>query len=47
MLAGISFDQIESAALVENAQGNISHLADTQSTLEAINPDIPVTYLAI
>lgn len=47
MLAGFEFDQIESAALVENAEGNISHLAETQSTLEAINPDIPVTYLAI
>ncbi|CAK2979635.1 cytidine/deoxycytidine deaminase [Vibrio crassostreae] len=46
-LAGFDFEQIESAALVEIAEGSISHLADTQSTLEAINPDIPVTYLAI
>ncbi|MGF1802693.1 cytidine deaminase [Vibrio gigantis] len=46
-LAGFDFEQIESAALVEIGEGSISHLADTQSTLEAINPDIPVTYLAI
>lgn len=46
-LAGFDFEQIENAALVEIAEGSISHLADTQSTLEAINPDIPVIYLAI
>ncbi|NOH96935.1 cytidine deaminase [Vibrio sp. 99-70-13A1] len=46
-LAGFEFDQIESAALVEMNEGSISHLADTQSTLETINPDIPVSYLAI
>ncbi|MGB1974185.1 MAG: cytidine deaminase [Vibrio toranzoniae] len=46
-MAGFDFEQIENAALVEIADGSISHLADTQSTLEAINPDIPVTYLAI
>jgi cytidine deaminase len=46
-LAGFDFEQIENAALVEIADGSISHLADTQSTLEAINPDIPVTYSAI
>ncbi|MGF1745947.1 cytidine deaminase [Vibrio minamisatsumaniensis] len=46
-LAGFDFEQIENAALVEIADGNISHLAETQSTLEAINPDIPVSYLAI
>ncbi|WP_215406279.1 cytidine deaminase [Vibrio gigantis] len=46
-LAGFDFEEIESAALVEIGEGSISHLADTQSTLEAINPDIPVTYLAI
>ncbi|WP_122046677.1 cytidine deaminase [Vibrio atlanticus] len=46
-LAGFDFEQIENAALVEIAEGSISHLADTQSTLEAINPEIPVTYLAI
>lgn len=38
---------IESAALVEVSEGTISHLANTQSTLEAINPDIPMSYLEI
>ncbi|MDN3613843.1 cytidine deaminase [Vibrio gallaecicus] len=46
-LAGFEFDQIECAVLVEMNEGSISHLADTQSTLETINPDIPVSYLAI
>ncbi|WP_394247071.1 cytidine deaminase [Vibrio profundi] len=46
-LAGHDFNEIENAALVEMSEGSISHLADTQSTLEAINPDIPVSYLAI
>ncbi|MBW3694913.1 cytidine deaminase [Vibrio sp. T187] len=46
-LSGHDFSEIESAALVEMSEGSISHLADTQSTLEAINPDIPVSYLAI
>ncbi|MCW8335347.1 cytidine deaminase [Vibrio paucivorans] len=47
LMDGQSFDNIESAALVEMADGSISHLADTQSTLEVINPDIPVSYLAV
>ena len=47
LLAGHRFDSIESAALVEMGNGAISHLADTQASLEAINPDIPLTYLAI
>ncbi|MCG9597325.1 cytidine deaminase [Vibrio sp. Isolate25] len=47
LLDGESFDNIATAALVEMSEGTISHLADTQSTLEAINPDIPVSYLAI
>ncbi|AIW18668.1 MULTISPECIES: cytidine deaminase [Vibrio] len=47
LLDGESFDDIETTALVEMSEGTISHLADTQSTLEAINPDIPVAYLAI
>ena len=42
-----TLDNIESVALVEVAEGTISHLATTQSTLEAINPDIPMTYLEI
>ncbi|MBA5762991.1 cytidine deaminase [Vibrio sp. 404] len=47
LLAGHTFDAIESAALVEMSNGSISHLADTQATLEVINPDIPLTYLAV
>tara|TARA_Y100001960_G_scaffold318331_1_gene387962 strand:+ start:108 stop:995 length:888 start_codon:yes stop_codon:yes gene_type:complete len=47
LLDGKSLQDIESAALAEMAEGTISHLADTQATLEAINPDIPVTYLAV
>ncbi|KGY12649.1 cytidine deaminase [Vibrio tubiashii] len=38
---------IDSAALVEAEEGTISHLANTQATLEALNPDIPITYLEI
>ncbi|MGF1747791.1 cytidine deaminase [Vibrio cionasavignyae] len=47
LLAGQSLDNIKSAALVELATGKISHLADTQATLEAINPDIQVEYASI
>ncbi|TMX37408.1 cytidine deaminase [Vibrio sp. Hep-1b-8] len=39
--------EIDSAALVEAEGGTISHLANTQSTLEAINPDIPMSYLEL
>ncbi|MGR5238855.1 cytidine deaminase [Vibrio alfacsensis] len=45
LLAGKTFENIKAAALVENSQGKISHLACTQSTLEAINPDIPVSFV--
>ncbi|MGR5131643.1 cytidine deaminase [Vibrio alfacsensis] len=45
LLAGGKFENIKAAALVENSQGKISHLACTQSTLEAINPDIPVSFV--
>lgn len=47
LLSGNTFESIESAALVEMSDGSISHLADTQASLEVINPDIPLTYLAI
>lgn len=47
LIHGNSLDDIESAALAEMADGSISHLADTQATLEAINPDIQVSYLTI
>ncbi|WP_319536830.1 cytidine deaminase [uncultured Vibrio sp.] len=47
LLAGETFDNIKAAALVENSQGKISHLADTQSTLEALNPDIPLSFVNV
>ncbi|HCE3707655.1 TPA: cytidine deaminase [Vibrio parahaemolyticus] len=47
LLAGGTFDSIKAVALVENSKGKISHLADTQSTLEALNPDIPVSFVNV
>ncbi|EIZ9930185.1 cytidine deaminase [Vibrio parahaemolyticus] len=47
LLAGETFDSIKATALVENSEGKISHLADTQSTLEALNPDIPVSFVNV
>ncbi|MBE4401851.1 cytidine deaminase [Vibrio parahaemolyticus] len=47
LLAGETFDNIKAAALVENSEGKISHLADTRSTLEALNPDIPVSFVNV
>ncbi|WP_261817286.1 cytidine deaminase [Vibrio gallicus] len=46
-MAGLEFTEIQEIALAEMEQGSISHLADTQSTIEAINPDIPIQYVAI
>lgn len=46
-MAGEEFTDLAGAALVEMAQGQISHLADTQATLEVINPDLPLSYLAL
>ncbi|GAM76712.1 cytidine deaminase [Vibrio ishigakensis] len=46
-MSGISFNDIQEVALAEMEQGSISHLADTQATLEAIDPDIPIRYIAI
>ncbi len=47
LLAGQSFEDIQLVALAEMASGKISHLADTQATLEAIDPDIPLEYVAL
>ncbi|WP_070967806.1 cytidine deaminase [Vibrio sonorensis] len=47
LMAGYSLKEIDNAALVELAEGKISHLSDTQSTLEAVDPDIPLSYLTI
>ncbi|ATC57246.1 cytidine deaminase [Vibrio anguillarum] len=47
MMDGQRFDNIVAAALVEMSDGSISHLADTQATLEVISPDIPLSYLVV
>lgn len=47
LLAGKTFEDIKLVALAEMASGKISHLADTQATLEAIDPDIPLEYVAL
>ncbi|WP_415720579.1 cytidine deaminase [Photobacterium ganghwense] len=46
-MAGYPLADIEEVALVEKSDSTISHLADTQTTLEALNPDIPLTYVAV
>ena len=45
-MSGYPLAEIEEAALVEKADSTISHLSDTQTTLEALNPDIPLSYVA-
>ncbi|PSW14746.1 cytidine deaminase [Photobacterium sanctipauli] len=45
-MAGYPLAEIAEAALVEKADSTISHLSDTQTTLEALNPDVPLTYVA-
>ncbi|UTV26429.1 cytidine deaminase [Photobacterium atrarenae] len=45
-MAGYPFVEIVEAALVEKSDSAISYLADTQNTLEALNPDIPLSYVA-
>lgn len=47
LMGGFSFLDIQSAALIEMAEASSSHLADTQATLEVINPDVPVSYLSL
>ncbi len=47
LIAQQSLDDIEAGALVEMSSGTISHLACTQSTLEAINPDATLAYLSL
>ncbi|MGF1702459.1 cytidine deaminase [Photobacterium makurazakiensis] len=46
-MAGYPLSEITEVALVEKADSTISHLSDTQTTLEALNPDVPLTYVAI
>ncbi len=47
LLAGQNLNDISEVALAEVSSGTISHLADTQSTLEEINPDIVVDYISL
>ncbi|MDR9826545.1 cytidine deaminase [Vibrio sp. FNV 38] len=47
LLNGLNLRDIKSAALVELSSGKISHLPETQSTLETINPEITVEYASI
>lgn len=47
LVAGKSFEQIESAALAELSTGKISNLDGTQSTLDALNPDITIAYISL
>ncbi|MPW36584.1 cytidine deaminase [Vibrio sp. B1Z05] len=46
-MRGIDFSHIKQVALAEINDAAMSHLADTQNTLEAINPDIALTYIAL
>ncbi|MGB2080095.1 MAG: cytidine deaminase, partial [Vibrio sp.] len=46
-LSGYEFNEITHAALAEAAKAPISHLAETQATLEMINPDIPLEYVSL
>lgn len=46
-MAEVPLDEIQEVVLVEKADATISHLQDTQALLEALNPDIPLGYLAL
>ncbi|MFV0575992.1 MAG: cytidine deaminase [Vibrio sp.] len=47
LLAGKSLKDIQSAVLLEHSTASTSHLAETQSVLEAINPDISLEYVSL
>lgn len=47
IMAGKEFNQIRGAALAELSSGKISNLDGTQSTIEALNPDIPISYVSL
>ncbi|CAH0526029.1 cytidine deaminase [Vibrio hippocampi] len=47
ILNGALPEHIVSAALIEVSDSKISHLGDTQATLEAINPDIEFEYISL
>ncbi|WP_117234724.1 cytidine deaminase [Vibrio maerlii] len=42
-----ALEDIAAVALAEMTDATISHLADTQATIESINPDIPVSYASL
>jgi cytidine deaminase len=46
-VSGISLDDIVEVALAEMKSGTTSHLVNTQGSLDALNPDIPISYIAI
>ncbi|WP_305422695.1 cytidine deaminase [Photobacterium leiognathi] len=45
-MSGYKLSELVEAALVESAESQISQLARTQALLEALNPDIQMTYVA-
>lgn len=47
MMAGEDLGNVEEAALIETATSPVSHLQETQGTLETLNPDLVLHYLAI
>lgn len=47
LIHGHKFEDIQAVALVEASGGAISHLADTQATLDVIDPDIPLLYAGL
>jgi cytidine deaminase len=47
LLAGQTFDNIRAAALAELSSGKITNIDGTQATLEALNPDIPLSYITL
>ncbi|WP_434360518.1 cytidine deaminase [Parasalinivibrio latis] len=46
-MAGEKLTDVEEAALIEIADSPVSHLQETQGTLETLNPDLVLHYLAI
>ncbi|GAL03700.1 cytidine deaminase [Photobacterium aphoticum] len=46
-MAGYPLSDVTEAALVEKAGSTISHRANTEQALNALNADIPLTYLAV
>ncbi|CCO44514.1 Cytidine deaminase [Vibrio nigripulchritudo SOn1] len=47
LLAEDSLERITNAVLIESNSGTSSHFANTQATLQAINPDISLEYISL